>query len=298
MNEAPTSAAPPPMIVDAPRHCIRCGYSVKGLPLDGHCPECNTPVELSIREPMIASSAPEYLVTLRQGISLILYSIALAIFMTVLKFVRITWIPPNTWQLGVSASTFFVSVLGAIGYWRFTSPDPSVAQLESATASRKVVRVVVLVQCVLGAAVLICHLLGSIIATPVTKNTKFLSVMYPANTLTAIVDVLLLVQLVLMAVSFVAVMRYTRLLATRIPDSYIVARARSYMWQLPLLCTVGLLILIGPLVSIFLYVKLLHRLRKHVHSFILTGHRAALPDLDVPATTTERHGPAHDCAGP
>ena len=42
----PPSAAPP---VSPEATCMRCGYSLRGLTMDKHCPECGTPIWGSVQ---------------------------------------------------------------------------------------------------------------------------------------------------------------------------------------------------------------------------------------------------------
>jgi hypothetical protein len=74
-------------------------------------------------------------------------------------------------------------------------------------------------------------------------------------------------------------MRYTRWVAGRVPDAHMVGRTKTYMWLLPLLYTVGILIIVGPLIALVMYWNLLDRLRKHLTSIASTGQPAKLPKM-------------------
>jgi hypothetical protein len=79
-------------------------------------------------------------------------------------------------------------------------------------------------------------------------------------------------------VQVVAILRYTRLLARRIPDALIERRTKTYLWRLPLLCTLGILFCgLGPLIAVAMYCLLLNRLRVHVSAILSTGRPAPLP---------------------
>ncbi len=61
--------------VDQP--CIRCGYSLRGLPASGLCPECATPVERSLHGDMLVYSDPAYVNELSLAARLILVGVLL-----------------------------------------------------------------------------------------------------------------------------------------------------------------------------------------------------------------------------
>ena len=47
--------------------CRRCLYNLRGLTLDGNCPECNTPVNFSIQKDHLQFSNPAWVNKLRSG---------------------------------------------------------------------------------------------------------------------------------------------------------------------------------------------------------------------------------------
>jgi ACR3 family arsenite efflux pump ArsB len=69
-------------------------------------------------------------------------------------------------------------------------------------------------------------------------------------------------------------------LARRVPDQWIVKRATTYRWLLPVLTTVGVLLIgLGPLIALVLYWNLLDRMRKHLKAIVATGAPADLPSV-------------------
>mgnify|MGYP003387908006 FL=1 len=85
-------------------------------------------------------------------------------------------------------------------------------------------------------------------------------------------------------VQFFAMMRYIRTMAERIPDAYLVTRSKRYMWLLPLLQTVGLLLVgLGPLFALVMYWNLLDRLRKHLKAILRGEGSAQLKGMLDPA---------------
>lgn len=49
-SSAPANAALDADIVDTDRPCANCGYNLRGLGIDGVCPECGTPISFSLSE--------------------------------------------------------------------------------------------------------------------------------------------------------------------------------------------------------------------------------------------------------
>src|SRR5688572_7707778 len=65
------------VLADAP--CRRCSYNLRSLSLDGLCPECGTPVGLSVQGDLLRYSDPKWLDTVRMGITLFLFGGLLSI---------------------------------------------------------------------------------------------------------------------------------------------------------------------------------------------------------------------------
>jgi len=159
------------------------------------------------------------------------------------------------------------SVIIFIGYWKFTEPDPGFVGTEKPGSARDVARFAAI---------------ASIAISGIQTGLNVLGVASPrgASPMALLVGLLLLAGIAAGAVQFFAIMRYTRWVAGRVPDQYIVGKTRTYIWLLPLLYTVGLLLLgFGPLIALVLYWNLLDRLRKHLRSIASTGQPAKLPKM-------------------
>lgn len=273
MSNAPTTIPPAPDgpadMICADRYCVRCGYSLLGLKCEGLCPECGTELALSLREPTLAASAPEYKATVRRGLSLVLNAILLMIVFCIAS-VPLSLVMANPalfsgWLFQVISLAITSMMLW--GYWLYTEPDPSQVAVEAQNAARRIVRVSVIVQAASSVASLALVIVEPPVATQRGVPTGVALVAGLVN----------LLWMAAFAVQFFATMKYTRWLAGRVPDRLIVRRSRLYMWLLPILTFPGCFaFLIGPLVGLILYWNLLDRLRKHVTSIIRTGTPAPL----------------------
>ncbi len=262
------------------RFCVGCAYQLDGLPVDGTCPECGTPIELSLREPTLANTSQEYLRTIKSGLSFVLNGILLMIMVQVLTIVATFAAMAAPGSIGsVTLIAQFaglgVSLLIIVGYWKYTAPDPSQVALEKSNAARKVIRIVVASQAAVSVVSVVLSLL-----TPATAQAAAAAggAMNPGGmVILAFTAVLGIVGLVLWAVQFFAVMRYTRWIAARVPDLFVVKRTKVYVWLLPVIGFVGAFaLMLGPLIALVMYWNLLDRMRKHVKAIIKTGEPAKL----------------------
>jgi hypothetical protein len=112
--------------IDAP--CRKCAYNVRGLRVEGRCPECGTPVRVSLHGDLIRFSMPDWVETLHRGARIIVYTIVMMGLAIILGLVadrsgNLGWAlhPLLVAWLAISAGwVFFI-----IGAWHLTAPDPS-----------------------------------------------------------------------------------------------------------------------------------------------------------------------------
>ncbi len=226
--------------------CLQCGYSIRGLPHGGRCPECGTPIQRSLQGNLLRYSSPAYLATLNRGVLLILTAIAAQVICIVGGLILIAWLTAKGWndvarvsELLFSTASTGLSVVLLIGWWLFSAPDPAFVGAGGGTTARKVVRATVAAAAVLTAMATVAETLAP-------------SIDAAANSLLVVVQ----------AVKFFAAMLYLRWLAHRFPDAVIDARARLLMWLCPLLVTVGTLFcFVGPIIALVLYWNLLNWVR-------------------------------------
>ncbi|MCW5769632.1 MAG: hypothetical protein KIT19_13215 [Phycisphaeraceae bacterium] len=238
------------------------------------------PPSSSLREPTLANADPAYLLTLRSGLSFVLNGILLLIVTTITFTVLALALTStgNAVTLVLEGALIIVSGIILFGYWKFTTPDPSQVALETTRSARATIRLVVAAQAVIAVAGFILELIGTSLSTPPAPGAPG-----PTLNLAEILsNVLMVIGVVFWVIQFFAVMRYTRWLATRVPDFLIVKRAKGYMWFLPLIYVLGAACVgLGPLFALILYWNLLDRLRKHVKSIIKDGVHAPLKNMPL-----------------
>lgn len=250
------------------RSCVRCSYNLLGLPLAGKCPECGTPVTDSLKGILLQFASPEYLKTLHSGLSLILNGILLMIVVWVADvLLGIRGGGGQSARLLASGLGLIPSIMLILGYWRYTQPDPGFVGKELPNAARKVMRVTVLIQAAATATMFVLQLVLEATGTSAGGAVSIFAL---------IVLVVTVAGVGAWVVQFFATMRYTRWMASRVPDVHIVKRTRTYMWLLPVIAAAGSVVLVGPLIALVMYWNLLDRLRKQVKAIRSTGVPAAL----------------------
>lgn len=259
--------------VDSDRACTKCSYNLRGLPLSGACPECGQPVADSLRGILLQFAGKEYLATVGGGLSIVLN----VIIGTILLFIAMFAIavlagggnPGAGMGILLQAIDTSLTLLLLYGVWRYTAPDPGFVGAEKPNSARAVVRIAV-----------------GIHAIAATMNLVLLLVTQSAvgTTLSGIAGIITMISgaaaVVAWFVQVFGVLRYTRWLASRIPDAYIIGRTKLYMWLLPVIAIVGAIVfLLGPLLALVMYWNLHDRLRKHFKSILATGSPAQLKKM-------------------
>lgn len=186
--------------------CRKCSYNLRGLQVDGRCPECGTPNAVSIHGDLLQYSHPSWLREVADGLGLILWGILASIVVNLGAGFVFGDEPVIAGVFGLLAS-----IVGVVGTWKMTAPDPSgIGEVPGLTA-RKIVRIAV-----------VCGLL----ATAVQIASQ-------AGSLPAIaLGVLTFVFAVVGIAGEFAKLHYIGLLAARLPDSALEGRARFLKWAL------------------------------------------------------------------
>jgi hypothetical protein len=120
-KQLPMPELPLPQTVAGDLSCRRCSYNLRTLLATGVCPECGTPVALSMSPDRLRFADPEWLGTVRRGNWVLVAGLVASIF---LGYVRFPWLglPVRTSDPLFNFASF---VLIAVGSFFLTVPDPS-----------------------------------------------------------------------------------------------------------------------------------------------------------------------------
>lgn len=261
-NPTPPGPAPHPASqVGADRACIRCSYNLRGLPTDGRCPECGTPVADSLRGDYLAFAAPEHLASIRAGLGLVLVGVPVyfvALVGGVLgAFVAQGILSPG--EIGVlrHAAMLAPSALLLAGYWRLTRPEPGHDRFGVPTWARRIIRVAAALQAAASGA--------DVLASPFVPGGPASATL--RGVIVGLADAVDVAAALAWVAQFFAVMIYVGWLGRRVPDRKLVEWSKTYSWALPLLFVFGAVVLfLGPVAAVAMYWSLLDRLRKKVRS--------------------------------
>ncbi len=257
----------------SPCPCFKCSYDLRGLRMDGNCPECGTPVADSLRGILLQFADKEYIAQITSGVSLVLNAILLTVVAMVLNIAATaigaaSGFAPGNVQLIVSIMMFGLAIMSCIGYFRFATPDPGFTGTEYPDTARRIIRFVVVIQIVIA---VIQFIAGLLTLSSLGSLTDGIGPVLLVGTI-----VFGLISLVAWAVLIISVMSYLHWLGKRIPDAHIERRSKMYRWLLPVIYVFGALLVIGPLIALVMYWNLLDRFRKHLKSIQSHGVPATL----------------------
>jgi hypothetical protein len=184
---------------------------LRSLSVDGLCPECATPVALSLRGDLLRNSDPEWLRLLRIGIYGIISSDVLAIVALLMSraFLGVHYSRSMYWLV-----RSIVCGISFLGIWLITIPDPSGMGEDRYGLSRKIIRITLITEV---AQLFLIFFRDTTAATPLIR--QFLDY---ASALASVANL----------VGDFAFYNYVRKLAVRIPADDISARAGSLIYSL------------------------------------------------------------------
>jgi hypothetical protein len=131
--------------------CGRCGYDLRGLPRDARCPECGTPLVLSLYGDYLRHQPPAWIERLVQGSGLL---IASQIGWLVVSGYWLARHGSYDWNVMVSSPVtgvvvpLLLTATNLVGVVLLTAPHPQ--QLDSLLSPRRLWRVLTAVMTVLG----------------------------------------------------------------------------------------------------------------------------------------------------
>ncbi len=280
-------------VVVGNRPCVGCGYNLSGLPLSGNCPECAKPVRLSLLGELLQFAAPEYVKSIDTGLRVIIAAIIAYLVLWILKiglsialaaYTGNGQLSPAALDLILQGLMLLPSIFFIFGYWLYTTPDPGFTGLEKPTSARTIARIAACVQPGAKLGAITIKLLGVHAPGAGTFGGALLDMLSRAFSV---------LDFAAFATLFFAITLYTRWIAFRVPDEGLVKRTREYIWYLPLLQTIGLLLCgLGPLIALILYLSMLLAIRERTKRAIRwqeldalarTYRPPPLPRLDAPA---------------
>ncbi|MEM7227597.1 MAG: hypothetical protein AAF432_02165 [Planctomycetota bacterium] len=244
-------------------HCLRCGYALTGLDLDGACPECGTPVTRSLQGNLLHFSDPAYVRKLRAGLLVVVIGIVIDMLLLITNIAFGSFIAFQTGsgaslnasvQIFEAISTILeaaIAIALIFGWWTFSAPDPAFLGRESGNVARRIVRITAIIIAI----------------------TLFVRVIFELAVPTAwaanVVGGLTFISWLAYGTKFFASMLYIRWIARRFPSVRLVATAERNMWMLPLIAVLGsVLFCIGPLIALTFYWVMLYEVQNAIKQVI------------------------------
>jgi hypothetical protein len=191
--------------------CRKCAYNVRGLHQNNKCPECGTPVGLSIRGNLLCYSDPAWVDKLSRGVELILWGLLAALVGSVAGAVVVMALGRRA-QILAQIIGVGASVVGFIGAWLLTSPDPGTEEPSQMVNARKIVRFA-----------LVFAMAENLLSIASTGEH-----VHPM--ISAIFGIGLLIAALIGVVGEIARLYYLEKLALRIPDQALAKRAHIVRW--------------------------------------------------------------------
>lgn len=190
--------------------CKRCSYNLRGLRLDGVCPECGTPVGRSVTGDLLRFADPKWVGTVATGLNLIVLTFLFGIFLGCAAGGAAAALGGSVVIVLVASACMWV--LNLIGIWMMTAPDPAGIGEDGNVSARKIVRIATVT---------------TVAAAVFTEGIGLLSD-DPGIAMLALV-ISLASALVTLVGEWYKFVFYERL-AARIPDELIVKRAQFLRW--------------------------------------------------------------------
>lgn len=240
--------------------CRGCGYNLLSFTLAQVCPECGWPVSRSVQGADLSYSPPTYLRTLRSSILIILIALLIDIVPTfsvvILDIINDYF--TMRWELGAlhaaaDAISFLANVVTVYGFWRFTTPDPTLTREQQRTSAYWVLRIATIVAALSG------FLDSAFMTLSAAGGQSFTGF---AN---AAIGVLSFVVYVLTAAWISAAMYFISAIARRVPDPTLARHSKTMVWLSWVLMFPGMLACFaGPIACIIYFFIALVRIRTHV----------------------------------
>jgi hypothetical protein len=218
---SPPPSAPPPV-------CRKCGYNLTGLDGSTRCPECGTPVGISLKGNYLRFSHPRFMQMLARGAMLVVVGIC-QLILTYFCFVVLSiteTVREDILEWVMTASLLLLNALFVGGFWMLTARDPSGIGEDTYGRSRMIVRVTLLITLLISLAYqfFIMATESRLISRPLAESPLLLIVMP-------------LIGYFSSGIGLLAQLQYLGKLARRIPSISIVSWADGlkYLFGLALI---------------------------------------------------------------
>jgi hypothetical protein len=141
----------PPRLITFACPCMRCGYDLMGLPIEGRCPECGTPARATYAGRRIVDAPRPWVRTIASGATLVgasvwVWSVGLGLSIVVGAVVWVAlhfgalmdWRLPSRIVAGIAVASGAVGLLGLlIGGERLTRAEPDAVDDDERRSSRR-----------------------------------------------------------------------------------------------------------------------------------------------------------------
>jgi hypothetical protein len=211
--------------------CRKCAYNLRSLGVNARCPECGTPVGLSVQGDLLRYAEPAWLEKLRRGIHIIFAGLVIDLAGGIVA-VMINVATGRQDQVASNVVGLVGGIVSAVGIWLLTEPDPSGSGEDQYGRVRLIVRAAVII----GLSQNVLQICLSTMRLPPQLELAF--------------GLLAVVGMVFQIVAYVAQLSYLERLVRRIPDPRLAGQFHFLMYAYGVCYTI--LAVIGAAVIWFL----------------------------------------------
>lgn len=211
--------------------CSRCGYNLRGLKLEGLCPECGSPVSRSVYGNLLRYAEPDWINKLRKGIAVKLWGMLIGLGIGVIAGISaVVGMPP----VMISIASLVGGLFGLWAIFLITTPEPMIGVDEDPVSLRTIIRATASLG-FLGGQFQQASQGGATFIGAASINASFIWIGMLLN----------LIGFVAMFGEFI----YLRRFAKRIPDEALASSTKTVMWGFGISMIVGVLFAIVTVIT-------------------------------------------------